>query len=376
LRTVRLGKGLPLRVAKTFSTYIARQFFAWFCSVFAVMVTVTFLLDYLELIRRGGSKVQATLALLFEMSALKLPSTAQEVLPFAILFGTMLAFWRLTRNNELVIARAAGVSVWQFLTPAVLVALVVGIFAVTVFNPAASFSQAIYEKLESRVLRQGSDQLSLSNAGLWLRQSDASGNQIIIHAGRIASQQLLLEPATLFFFDQSTRFVSRIDAQSAKLENGDWLIENGIRWRPDEPAEPFTELRLATTLTPRKIEESFASPDTMSFWDLPGFIRLLEESGFPAQRHRLHFNVLLARPLLLCAMVLVAATFSLRMQRRGGATLMIIGGVISGFLLYFLSDIVFALGLSAKLPVALAAWTPTGVSLIFGASMLLHLEDG
>ena len=84
------------------------------------------------------------------------------MLPFAILFGTMLAFWRLTRNNELVIARAAGVSVWQFLTPAVLVALLVGIFAVTVFDPVASFTQAAYEKLESRVLRQGSDQLLVS----------------------------------------------------------------------------------------------------------------------------------------------------------------------------------------------------------------------
>jgi lipopolysaccharide export system permease protein len=80
--------------------------------------------------------------------------------------------------------------------------------------------------------------------------------------------------------------------------------------------------------------------------------------------------------LLLCAMVLVAATFSLRMQRGGGATLMIIGGVASGFLLYFISNIVFALGLSAKLPVLLAAWTPAGISLIFGVSMLLHLEDG
>ena len=53
-----------------------------------------------------------------------------------------------------------------------------------------------------------------------------------------------------------------------------------------------------------------------------------------------------------------------------------VGGVVSGFLLYFLSDVVFAFGLSAKVPVTLAAWTPTGVSLIFGASMLLHLEDG
>jgi len=310
------------------------------------------------------------------MAALKLPHTAQEVLPFAILFGTMLAFWRLTRNNELVVARAAGVSVWQFLTPAVLVAFLIGLVAVTIFNPIASLTEAVYEKLEGHILRQGSDQLALSDAGLWLRQSDQAGNQIVIHAGKIASQQLVLDAVTLFFFNASTQFTSRIDAQTARLESGDWVIENGIRWVADEAPRPFDEIRLATTLTPRKIEESFASPDTMSFWDLPGFIELLEQSGFPAQRHRLHFNVLLARPFLLCAMVLVAATFSLRMQRRGGATLMIVGGVASGFLLYFVSDIVFALGLSTKIPVTLAAWTPTGVSLIFGTSMLLHLEDG
>lgn len=365
-----------MQLAKTFSAYVARQFFEWFCGVFAAMVIIAFLLDYIELIRRGGARLQATLWVLFEMAALKLPHTAQEVLPFAILFGTMLAFWRLTRNHELVVARAAGLSVWQFLTPALLVALLIGILAVTLFNPIASFTEAAYEKLEGHLLRQGSDPLSLSDAGLWLRQSDHEGNQIIIHAGKIASQQMVLDPVTLFFFDDSTRFTSRVDAQAARLEKGDWLIENGMRWVPNQPPQLFDQLRLATSLTPRKIEESFASPDTMSFWDLPGFIRLLEQSGFSAQRHRLHFNVLLARPFLLCAMVLIAATFSLRMQRRGGATLMIVGGVISGFLLYFVSDVVFALGLSDKVPVTLAAWTPTGVSLIFGASMLLHLEDG
>jgi lipopolysaccharide export system permease protein len=258
----------------------------------------------------------------------------------------------------------------------VLAAFLIGLVAVTIFNPIASLTEAAYEKLEGHILRQGSDQLALSDSGLWLRQSDQAGNQIVIHAGKIASQQLVLDAVTLFFFNDSTRFTSRIDAQTARLESGDWVIENGIRWAADEPPRPFDEIHLATTLTPRKIEESFASPDTMSFWDLPGFIELLEQSGFPAQRHRLHFNVLLARPFLLCAMVLVAATFSLRMQRRGGATLMIVGGVASGFLLYFVSDIVFALGLSTKIPVTLAAWTPTGVSLIFGTSMLLHLEDG
>ena len=164
------------------------------------------------------------------MAVLQLPQTAQEVLPFAILFGTMLAFWRLTRNNELVVARAAGISVWQFLAPAVLTALLVGIFAVTVFNPIASLSEAAYEKLDARILRQSSDAPSLSSAGLWLRQSDAAGNQVIIHADKLASPNLRLDDVTLFYFDGLGRFTSRVDAHTARLADGAWLIEDGIRW--------------------------------------------------------------------------------------------------------------------------------------------------
>ena len=181
---------------------------------------------------------------------------------------------------------------------------------------------------------------------------------------------------TVFLFNRQSQFSARIEARTAKLEGGFWTIEDGQRFRPGAPPDRFSELRLPTSLTTNKIEESFASPDTMSFWELPGFIDLLEQSGFSAQRHLLRFNILLAQPFLFCAMVLVAATFSLRMQRRGGAAMLIVSGVAAGFVLYFLSDFVLALGLAAKIPVLLAAWTPAGVSMIFGTSMLLHLEDG
>ena len=340
------------------------------------MATITFLVDYIELIRRGASRANVSLMTLFEMAALKLPHTTQEIMPFAVLFGTMLAFWRLTRSNELVVARAAGVSVWQFLTPAILVAMLVGVIAVTVYNPIASSMEASYEMLNNRDLRQSGDEMAISNAGLWLRQEAEDGGQVILHGERTTAANLTLRQVSLFFFSNSAADVrdSRIEARSAQLKDGYWRIEGGMRYRAGNPPEPVGELRLPTRLTTAKIEESLASPDTMSFWDLPGFINLLEESGFAAQRHRLHFNVLLARPFLFCAMVLVAATFSLRMQRRGGATTMIVGGVLAGFILYFVSDIVFALGLSDKLPVLLAAWTPTGISLIFGVSMLLHLR--
>ena len=102
---------------------------------------------------------------------------------------------------------------------------------------------------------------------------------------------------------------------------------------------------------------------------------MLESAGFSALRHRLYYNSLLSGPLLLCAMVLIAATFALR-PGRGGTGRLVVAGVGTGFTFYILSDLVYAMGLSGRLPVELAAWVPAIVCLLLGGSSLLHLEDG
>jgi lipopolysaccharide export system permease protein len=365
-----------MRAGNTFFRYIARQFIVWCTTVFIALASIVFLLDYVELIRRSGSKPDATLWVLFEMALLKQPFMAQQMMPFVVLFGTMLTFWRLTRSNELVVARAAGVSVWQFLAPPLAVAFAGGVLTITIFNPVASVMQSSYEKLEDRVLRSDNDQLTLSRTGLWLRQSDQDGDHSIVHADRYLTDVNALQGVTMLFIAGDTKLAKRIDAGEAQLEEGKWELTDGTIWLPSQPLQSFEHAQVATNLTPRKIQDSFAAPETMSFWELPSFVRLLESSGFSALRHRLYFDRLLAVPLLFAAMVLVAASFSLRMHRRGGTSLMVAGGVTAGFALYFLSDVVFALGLSATIPVTLAAWTPAGVSCLLGASLLLHLEDG
>ncbi len=356
--------------------YIARQFFGWCGGVFFAMLSIVFMLDYIELIRRAGTRPDATLLVLLEMATLKQPYMAQQIMPFAILFGTMMAFWRLTRSHELVVARAAGISAWQFLAPPLAGAFLVGVVVVTLFNPVASVMQASYEQMENRILRGGGDQLTLSRSGLWLRQSDGEGNHAIVHANGFLVKQRALQDVMILFLADDTKLVKRIDAKEALLKDGAWEVVNGSEWRPGKPLQPFDRVEVATNLTTRNIQDSFASPESMSFWELPGFISLLDSSGFSSQRHRLYFNALLARPFLYAAMILIAASFSLRMQRRGGTTLMIAAGVASGFALYFISDVVFALGLSATIPIALAAWTPAGVTWLLGTSLLLHLEDG
>jgi lipopolysaccharide export system permease protein len=274
-----------------------------------------------------------------------------------------------------VVTRAAGVSVWQFLLPGLVLAAVIGGVTVTVFNPFASATAWRYGQIEDKHLSKRPKLLAVSSSGLWLREARKDG-QSVVHAQRISQPDMRLSDVIIFVYEGVDRFVRRIDGHTAVLRDGYWELKDVLVSAPDRPSEFFDEYRLDTGLSLDQIQESFAPPETMSFWELPGFISTLESAGFSALRHRLYWHSLLAVPLLLCAMVLIAATFSLRLTRRGGTGLLILGGLFAGFFLYAVTDIILALGLSEKIPVALAAWSPAGIFTLLGVAMLLHLEDG
>ncbi len=364
-----------LRLSSTLSGYIARQY-AWFWAAFYLALSgVILLVTAVDLLDRMANKRDAGLGDIVQMALLKLPFLSQEVMPFTILFAGMTTFWRLTRSHELVVARAAGVSVWQFLLPAISVALVVGLFTVTMLNPVASALIGRYEQIEARYSNSLQRTLTLSKNGLWLRQADPEG-QSVIHAARMSPDTMTLWQVIIFRFGPEDRFISRIDAQRAELGDKVWHIQQAWQSSPGTQSNFWEKMELRTDLNPAQILDSFAPPETISFWALPGFIKLLEESGFSAHRHQLQLHKLAALPLLFTAMILLAATFSLRPQRRGRVAMVIVSGLATGFLLYFLSSFVFALGLSTKVPVILAGWAPAGITMMLGIATLLHLEDG
>ena len=121
---IRLGRG-TMRLSMTLSGYVARQVLLWLGVIFAGIASMVFLLDIVEQLRKAAGKPDVTIGVVVQLSLLQLPFLVQKTLPFMVLFGSMMAFWKLSRTNELVIARAAGVSAWQFLFPAVLLGALV-----------------------------------------------------------------------------------------------------------------------------------------------------------------------------------------------------------------------------------------------------------
>jgi len=371
-----------MRFSPTLSIYIARQFMAAFLSVLLAIMGIVMLFDLIELIRRAAGRAELGLGTLLEMALFKLPQMTHTILPFAVMIGAMIAFWRLTRCHELVVARAAGVSVWQFLAPVLAAVLALGILEMLVFNPLAAAMFARFERMQDEVLLNRANTLDVSEVGLWLREGNGQGpnsGQVVVHAEDVhqVGMVLNLRDVHVFLYDRPDHFARRLSAASARLVAGAFEFDDVWVMDPGAPAQHLDHLTMPTQLTLERVHDNFASPETLSFWQLPAFIAFFEKAGFSAPKHRMYLQSLISAPLLYCGMVLVAALFSLRPNLRAGGLLTRVGGGVAvGFVFYFFSKIVYAFGLSQTVPQVLAAWAPALMASFAGLGGLFHLEDG
>ncbi len=374
-----------MTLAMTLTAYVARRFTAATLAMLLALTLLISLFDFIELLRRAATRQDAGFGVVASIAGLRLPFVMLQILPFAILLGGIVAFWRLTRSSELIVARAAGISAWGFLSGPVAVALVIGILGTIGISPLSSAMLARAERMDNAYLRNSAGLSALAGGRLWLRQSDrgleAQGVAIlsgrpVTEGGPRAAATFILTDVSIWRLSADDRPLARIEAPQAQLLPGRWVLNDAVVFNSERIASAPQAVSFPTELTPDRIESSFATPDTLSFWALPGFIGVLEQAGFSALRHRLHFQTLLSLPVLAAVMALLAAGFSMRPSRRGGVAQMIGAGVSAGFALFVLDKITNEFGESGALPVALAAWAPTLAGLLLALALLLHLEDG
>jgi lipopolysaccharide export system permease protein len=350
-------------IGATLGRYFSLQFAKTILMVFGTVFALVYTIDFVELMRRAGETPGASAGLMARLAFFRTPAVAEQVLPFAILFGSMAALLQLSRKLELVVARAAGISAWQFLQPGLLVAALIGLGSVTIYNPVSAYLKQKASAIEARVFANSA---KTSDRDIWIRQRSIDG-QAIIRAAAIVGGTATLTGVTVFTFDETGAFAQRIEAKEAILHEGFWELKEARVLSATEEPQNYGTYTIASTLAPGQVRQSFAPPDSVPF---------SERAGLDATRYRLRYESLLARPLLLIAMVFVAASVSLRFFRFGGVTKMVLGGVAAGFMLYVATQLMEDLGASGLISSRVAAWFPAVVGSLLGTLALLHQEDG
>ena len=362
-------------IGGTLARYFGLRFLSAVLMVFAGIFVLVALIDYIEMMRRASDIPNVSALLVAKTSFYRVPQVTERIMPFCVLIGAMSCYLNLSRRLELVVARAAGMSAWQFVSPALVVAFLIGVFATTVYNPISAILQEQSKRFEAELFNENPGGLGGTTTNFWVNQRSNDG-QAIIGAKSSRDQGISLNGVTVFTFDNEGHFKQRIDARAAALEPGVWQLFDARVYELGVLPADHAKFSIKTSLTPEQVRESFATPETVPFWELPSYIELAEHAGLGAAGYRLQFQKLLSRPFLLAAMVFLAAAVSLRFFRFGGVQKMVLSGMASGFLLYVLSKVTEDLAKAELMHPVAAAWLPVFVGGLTGFVALLYQEDG
>lgn len=344
--------------------------FWYFVGVYALVT----LIDFTEFSSRTVGLPGFTVQLALAVSALRVPMIMQQAVPFVALMSAIATLVSLNRKYELVIARSAGISAWQFLLPFCVGALLFGVLSVAVLNPLAAFGASRSEALENE-FRSARSSGSAGSGVPWLRQK-TEGTDTIIGAQSVLNQGLELLGVTIFSLNPEGDIVERRDAARAYLRDGYWELHDVTRISEGEKQPRMDVDRVPTNLKPEFVQERLARPETIPFYELPRKIEVAQSFGLKASAFATQFHTLISLPFLLVAMTLIAATVSMRFQRMGQSATMILGGVLAGFLLYVVSVLVKAFGTAGFVPPFVVVWIPVVAAMFFGVTFLLYKEDG
>lgn len=359
--------------------YILKHYILIFFATLFALTAIVLLFDVIELLRSAAKRENIAFLDILALGLLKSPQMIHIILPFIALIAGVVFFLKYSASSELIIMRAVGLSVWNFITPIIAFIFLLGVFDVTIFNPLAAMSAKQFERLEERIGMSNSHPFSWSEKGLWLRESDEN-QTVVLRASRVRQQEneVILDMVSLFELTPQGALKRQIESNNAILIKGILTLPNAFVMNPiTEEANKKQVESIKTGFSLERILERFDEPRTMSFWRFPRFIKFLEESGFASAEHKMYFHELLAYPIMLVAMLFIAAVFTLPPTTRQGKMLTrIVLAILGGFILYFLGRVTNVLGLSQSLPYILAAWGPALIVIPLCISVLLHTEDG
>ncbi|MCU0830627.1 MAG: LptF/LptG family permease [Rhizobiaceae bacterium] len=331
-----------------------------------------FLIDMVELSRRTSGIEGFSLGIVIGVSILKTPSLLMTYVQFLVLIASMMVLLSLNARQELVIARASGVSVWQFIMPIATGSLLIGLVAVGIVSPLAAAAQARAETLAaSNGFNTGGD----TRVVPWFRQKNGD-ETIVIGARAIAEQGTRLSQAQVIVINADGRVVQRIDARQGVLRNNAWVLNNAVVYENGQAGRAEKQVRVPSTINADFLKQAMTNSSAVPFLKLPESMRAAEAFGLPTGRYAMEWHGLIALPAFLIAMTLIAATVSLRFARFGQSSTAILGGIVAGFLLYVVDEMAGSLGAAEAIAPVVAAWLPVTAAGLFGVTFLLHREDG
>lgn len=295
------------------------------------------LVDELPNLGRGIEPYRMTRVLM--VVALRLPAHLYELLPIAVLIGTIFVMARLAQSSEYTILRTSGLGPWRALRALLVLGMGFTLFTFAVGDYVAPFANRTAELLKARA----AGALTLGTTGAWLkeRQRYSSYNVNV----KALSPEGLMRGIRIFEADSRGFLVSVTQADAGSFEDGGWRLKDVDRTEFNGPDavrvehERLPVLRWPTEITQEMVSVALLKPDRMSTIALFQYIRHLEANAQNSQRFEIEFWRKVFYPLSCMVMVVLALPFAYLHFRSGGITSYVFVGVLIGISFFLLNNV-------------------------------------
>ena len=368
-------------VSMTLAIYFGKRYLISFIRVFLSIVLLVLLFDFLtNLNRLNGIEAQIWNALI--LSLLRTTTYLSLAMPLIIMLSALAFSVSLSRSNEFIVLRASGVSALKGLFSVILSAFFLGIISIFILDPLAGKMIGYYDIKLDKLRSKEQSQVLINDNGYWMRQATLNGHQII-KAVSVSNNGQILHQVTIFNYDENGLVTERFFSESAALKNNELLLTNTIKWsdtkikeNPIIANEKIKKLNIKTEITPTQLLDGYASPETISPWNMNKQIKKVKSSGFSVLKYQSKKMEQYARPFLFIVMVILGTVFTLQNSRSRNIGISVVLAVASGFFLHFFQNFCTTLGRSGEIPLIVATWSPIISIGLIAMTLFLHYEDG
>lgn len=332
--------------------------------VFGVLISLFTLLTFVEAVGDMG-RGQFGLVEVLKYVALSLPRDAYELFPMTALLGATLGLSTLAVGSELIVMRAAGVSLLRIVGSVMKVGVLLIAIAAVVGEVVAPITEDMAQR--GRAAAQQRSVVQRSDYGLWLRDG-----RVFLHAGEVLPDLSLLR-VTLYEFDENTRLRSQTYAHSARYEQPYWRLSDVRQSRIEDnrvQSRTLASEQLSSVLTPQFLAVFAVKPEGLSAWHLFRYIEHLERNKQDTSRYRLALWHKIMLPLSTGVMVVLAIPFVFGQLRSGGLGARLLVGIVLGLTFYLMNRAFGYFGLLYGLPPILGALLPPALFFALALVML------
>ncbi|HEY6895975.1 MAG TPA: LPS export ABC transporter permease LptG [Rhodocyclaceae bacterium] len=353
---------------KIHERYLAREIYAATALVLAAFLMLFAFFDFIgEMQQLGHGNYQLPQMLGFV--TLTLPGRVYELLPIAVLIGTLYALTLLARHSEITVLRASGLStarmLWVLTKLGMVFVVLTLLFGEVIAPPAERAAQQLRLRSMSSMVAQE------FRSGLWVRDERSFVNV------RDVMPDTKLKDLRIYEFDDSFRLKTIRDAQAAEyLEEGKWKLSDVVETRLGKRTEVvrMPELAWSSALTPDILSVLLVVPEKMSIVNLYQYIRHLVDNKQKTERYEIAFWKKLTYPLSALVMMVLALPFAFLNNRMGAVSLRVFTGVMLGIAFHMLNGLFSSLGVINDWRPLYSAITPSVIFLLGAMGMLWWVE--